>query len=42
MDTKQKEEAKYKLGICINKIISKNKTKNDPNLVTSLRKLAAA
>ncbi|TWI79021.1 hypothetical protein IQ13_3413 [Lacibacter cauensis] len=42
MDSKQKQEAKFKLGICINKIIAKNKTKNNPNLVTSLRKLAAA
>jgi transcriptional regulator with XRE-family HTH domain len=42
MDSKQKQEAKYKLGICINKIISQNKAKNNPNLVVSLRKLAAA
>lgn len=42
MDSKQKLEAKFKLGICINKIIAKNKTKNNPDLVTSLRKLAAA
>ncbi len=42
MDSKQKQEAKFKLGICINKIIAKNKTKNNPDLVTSLRKLAAA
>lgn len=42
MDSKQKQEAKFKLGISINKIIAKNKTKNNPDLVTSLRKLAAA
>ena len=42
MNAKQKLEAKYMLGICLNKIIAENKNKNDLNLVTSLRKLAAA
>ncbi len=42
MDAKQKIEAKYKLGICISKIIATNKTKDNLNLITSLRKLAAA
>lgn len=42
MDSKEKNIAKYKLALCLLKIIGENKESGDSSLVTSLRKLAAS
>ncbi|MDH7459843.1 hypothetical protein QEG73_01095 [Chitinophagaceae bacterium 26-R-25] len=42
MDSKEKNIAKYKLGICLSNIIEENKKTGKLDAISSLRKLAAS